>query len=117
MCLVAQSCPTLCDPIDNSPTFSSIHGDSLGKNSGMGCHALLPKDLSNREIKYRPPTWQADSLLSEPPGEPNNTGVCSLSLSPGDLPDPGIEPGSPVLQADSLPAAIWEAPTGRIKKR
>ena len=25
--------------------------------------------------------------------------------SPGDLPDPGIEPGSPVLQADSLPSA------------
>ena len=24
--------------------------------------------------------------------------------SPGDLPDPGIEPRSPVLQADSLPA-------------
>ena len=24
--------------------------------------------------------------------------------SPGDLPDPGIEPGSPALQADSLPA-------------
>ena len=24
--------------------------------------------------------------------------------SPGDLPDPGIEPGSPVLQADSLPS-------------
>ena len=23
--------------------------------------------------------------------------------SPGDLPDPGMEPGSPVLQADSLP--------------
>ena len=26
--------------------------------------------------------------------------------SPGDLPDPGIEPGSPVLQADSLPAEL-----------
>ena len=25
--------------------------------------------------------------------------------SPGDLPDPGIEPGSPALQADSLPTA------------
>ena len=25
-------------------------------------------------------------------------------LSPGDLPDPGIEPRSPVLQADSLPS-------------
>ena len=26
-----------------------------------------------------------------------------LCPSPGDLPDPGIEPGSPALQADSLP--------------
>ena len=25
-------------------------------------------------------------------------------LSPGDLPNPGIEPRSPVLQADSLPS-------------
>ena len=24
--------------------------------------------------------------------------------SPGDIPDPGIEPGSPALQADSLPS-------------
>ena len=24
--------------------------------------------------------------------------------SPGDLPDPGIKPGSPVLQADTLPS-------------
>ena len=28
-----------------------------------------------------------------------------LFPSPGDLPDPGIEPGSPTLQADSLPSA------------
>ena len=26
--------------------------------------------------------------------------------SPGDLPDPGIESGSPALQADSLPAEL-----------
>ena len=26
--------------------------------------------------------------------------------APGDLPDPGIEPGSPVLQADSLPSEL-----------
>ena len=26
--------------------------------------------------------------------------------SPGDLPDPGIKPGSPELQADSLPAEL-----------
>ena len=33
-----------------------------------------------------------------------NTGVGSLSLVPGDLPNPGIEPRSPTLWADSLPA-------------
>ena len=31
-----------------------------------------------------------------------NIGVCSHSLSPGDLPDPGIKPRSPAWQADSL---------------
>ena len=29
--------------------------------------------------------------------------------SPGDLPNPGIEPGSPALQADSLPTELREA--------
>ena len=41
VCLVAQSCPTLCDPMDYSPPGSSIHGDSPDKNTGVGCHALL----------------------------------------------------------------------------
>ena len=38
---VAQSCPALCDPMDYSSPVSSVHGDSPGKNSGVGCHALL----------------------------------------------------------------------------
>ena len=41
MCLVAQSCPTLCNPMDCSPPGFSVHGDSPGKNTGVGCHALL----------------------------------------------------------------------------
>jgi len=41
VCLVAQSCPTLCDPMDCSPPGSSVHGDSPDKNTGVGCHALL----------------------------------------------------------------------------
>ena len=40
-CLVAQSCLTLCNPMDCSPPGSSFHGDSPGKNTGVGCHALL----------------------------------------------------------------------------
>ena len=41
MCLVAQLCPTVCNPIDCSPPGSSAHGDFPGKNTGVGCHALL----------------------------------------------------------------------------
>ena len=33
------------------------------------------------------------------------------SLSPGDLPDPGIEPTSPAMQADSLPLSHQESPS------
>ena len=39
--LVAQSCLTLCNPIDCSLPGFSVHGDSPGKTTGVGCHALL----------------------------------------------------------------------------
>ena len=43
---------------------------SLGKNTGVGCHALLqgifPTQRSNPCLLH----WQADSLPSEPPGKP-----------------------------------------------
>ena len=37
--------------------------------------------------------------------------------SPRDLPDPGIEPTSPALQADSLPISHWRSPftSGRVE--
>ena len=41
VCLVTQSCPTLCDPMECSPPGSSVHGDSPGKNIGAGCPTLL----------------------------------------------------------------------------
>ena len=41
LCLVAQSCLTLCDPIDFNLLGISVHGDSPGKNTGVCCHALL----------------------------------------------------------------------------
>ena len=44
------------------------------------------------------------------PGQ--NTGVGSLSLLPGYFPNPGIEPRSPALQADSLP----REPPGKPKE-
>ena len=41
VCLAAQSCPILCDPMDCSLPGTSVHWDSLGKNTGVGCHAFL----------------------------------------------------------------------------
>ena len=60
--LVAQSCPTLCDPMDCNLPGSLFMG------------------FSRQEY------WSGE-----------------LVPSPGDLSDPGIEPKSPTLQADSLP--------------
>ena len=36
-----QSCPTLCNPMDCKPTRLLCSWDSPGKNTGVGCHALL----------------------------------------------------------------------------
>ena len=63
--LVAQTCPTLCDPTDCSPPGSSTTGFS-GQKYWNG----LPR------------------------------------LPPGNLPHPGIEPGSPTLQANYLPSEL-----------
>ena len=46
--------------------------------SGLPCPP--PANLPNPGIEPRSPTLQMDSLLSEPPGKPKNTGVGSLSL-------------------------------------
>ena len=67
--MLTQSCPTLCNPRDCSPPGSSVHGDSPGKNTGVGCHFLLhrifpSRDLTRipctgRRILYHWTTWQA----------------------------------------------------------
>ena len=41
LCLITPLCPTLCDPMDCSLPGSSVRGDSLGKNTGVGCHAQV----------------------------------------------------------------------------
>ena len=56
-------------------------------------------------MDYSPP---GSSVLEDSPGK--NTGVGSLSLLQGDVSNPGIEPGSPALQADSLPAELSAVP-------
>ena len=60
---VAQSCPTLWDPMDCSPPGSSVHGDSPGKNTGVGHHAPLQGIFSTQgsnSCLLRLLHWQAD---------------------------------------------------------
>ena len=50
--LVTQSGPTLCNPMDCSLPGSSVHGDSSGKNTGVGSHALLQGIFLTQESNW-----------------------------------------------------------------
>ena len=63
--LVAQLCLTLCDPMDCSPPGFSVEFSRQEYWSGLPFPS--PGNLPDPGIKPRPPTLQADSLLSEPP--------------------------------------------------
>ena len=48
-----------CDPMDCSPPGSSVHGDSPGKNTGVGCCALLQGTFPMQGLKPGlPHCWQ-----------------------------------------------------------
>ena len=71
--LVAQSCPTLCDPVDHSqPGSSGIPGsmEFSRQEYWSGLPFPSPGDLSDPGIEPESSTLQADSLLSESAGSP-----------------------------------------------
>ena len=66
---VAQSCPTLCDPVDCSLPASLSMGFSR-QEYWSGLPFPSPGDLPDLGIEPRSPALQADALTSEPPGKP-----------------------------------------------
>ena len=85
--------------------------DSADNNTGVGCHFLLQcmkvkrkvKLLSRARLLVTPRTAAYQAPLSM--GFPRQVYWSGLPFPlPRDLPNPGIEPASPALQADSLPA-------------
>ena len=52
VCMSAQLCPTLCDPMDCSPPGFSVHGTFSGKNTGVGCHLLLQWTFQPKHQTY-----------------------------------------------------------------
>ena len=67
---VAQSCPTLCDPMDCSPPGSSIHGISQARQR-VSCHFLLQgfPDPGIELIFFAYPALGGGFFTSEPPGK------------------------------------------------
>ena len=78
--------------MDCSLPDSSVHGDSSGKNTGVGCHACLqgifPTQVSCIAGGFFT-IWITREAHEYWSGQP--------IPSSGVLPDPGIEPGSPLL--------------------
>ena len=75
VCMHAKSfqlCLTPCNPMDCSPPGCPVHGDSPGKNTGVGCHALLQGIFliqgSNPHLLCLL-LWQAGSLPLAPLGK------------------------------------------------
>ena len=90
---VVESCLTLCDPMDYT-----VHGMLQAFSLLQGIfptQGLIPGLPHCRRMLYQPSHREAQEYWN---GEPIH--------SPGDLPNPGIEPGPPALQADPLPAGL-----------
>ena len=85
LCLVTQSRPTLCNPMDYSLPGFSVHGFLQARISEWVA-MYSSRGSSQPKIKFRSPALQVDTLLSEPPRKPTNTGVGSLPLLQGIFP-------------------------------
>ena len=86
--LFAQSCLTLCDPLDCSPPQSSVHGILQARILGWVATSVSGV-LPDTGIEPSSPALQADSLVSEPPGKLPKQETQIQSLVREDLTCPG----------------------------
>ena len=52
-CAASSVVSNSCDPVDRRPPGSSVHRDSPGKNTGVGCHFLLQGILPMQQLNSR----------------------------------------------------------------
>ena len=65
MCLVAQSCPTLCDPMDSSPPGSSVYGIIQARIlEWVAMPSSRESSQPRNRTQVRSPTFQVDSLVT-----------------------------------------------------
>ena len=91
---VAQLCLTLCDPMD-----------CLGQNTGVGSLSLLQGIFLTQGLNPSLPhcSWILYQLSHK--GSPRKVEWVAYPFSSGSS-HPGLEPGPPALQADSLPTEL-----------
>ena len=70
LCLVTQSCLNLCDTVNCKCHRLLCPWGFSRQEYWSGLPYPPPGDLPNSGIEPRPPTWQTDSVRSEPPGTP-----------------------------------------------
>ena len=68
-CLVAKSCPTLCDPMDYSPLGFSVQEISQARIQN-GLPFPSPEDLPDPEIEPTYPALAGGFFTTETPGKP-----------------------------------------------
>ena len=56
--------------MDYSLPGSPVHGDSPGKNTGVGCHFLPPGNLPDPGIELVSPALAGEFFTAEPAGRP-----------------------------------------------
>ena len=105
-----QSCPTLCDPIDGSPPGSPVPGILQARTLEWVAIAFSNAWKWKGKVKSFSPVWLFATSWTTAYQAPPSLGFSRQEYwsgvpfpSPGDLPYPGIEPGSPALQTDALP--------------
>ena len=109
VCLLAQSCLTLCDPMDCSPPGSSVLGYSPGKNARVGCHALLQWIFPTQRLNPGLPHCRCILYRLSHQGSPRILEWVAYTFSSRSS-RPGIELGSPVLQVDPFPTKLSGKP-------
>ena len=72
MCLDAESCLTLCNPMDCSQPGSSVHGILLARILewvAISSSRVSSQPRDGNHVSYHVLHWQADSLPLVPPGK------------------------------------------------
>ena len=109
LCLVAQLCPTFCNPMDCSPPGSPVCGDSPGKNTGVSCHVLLHGIFPTQELNPGlPHCFPCGSA-----GKETACNVGDLGSIPGLGRSPGEGKGYPLEYSGLENSMDYNSPWGR----